>query len=81
MQDCSDSIANAQELLQSCAKPSICDLNRRFIECIRDCYFFQNVVEPTRQREIDPHSTLELIFTNEEHMIDDVCIETMIMQS
>ena len=54
---------------------NICDLNHRFIECIRDCYFFQHVTEPKRQRGTDTPSTLDLIFTNEEHMIDDVCIE------
>ena len=54
---------------------NICDFNHRFIECIRDCYFFQHVTEPTRQRGTDTPSTLDLIFTNEEHMIDDVCIE------
>ena len=32
---------------------NICDWNHRFIECIRDCYFFQHVTEPTRQRGTD----------------------------
>ena len=51
------------------------DLNHTFIECIRDCYFFQHITEPTRQRGTDTPSTLDLIFTNEEHMIEDINIE------
>ena len=51
------------------------DLYHTFIECIRDCYFFQHITEPTRQGGTDTPSTLDLIFTNEEHMIEDINIE------
>ena len=51
------------------------DLHHTFLECIRDCYFFQHITEPTRQGGTDTPSTLDLIFTNEDHMIEDINIE------
>ena len=44
----------------------------RFLECIRDCYYFQHVTEPTRQRGSDTPSTLDLILSNEEHMVKNL---------
>ena len=41
-----------------------------FLECIRDSYLYQHVTEFTRTRENNEHSTLDLIFTNEEGMVD-----------
>ena len=47
--------------------------NHKFIECIRDCFFFfQHVLEPTRQRGRDNPSLLDLIFTNEENMVENL---------
>lgn len=43
-----------------------------FLECIRDTYLFQHVKEPTRIRENNVPTTLDLIFTNAENMIDNL---------
>ena len=43
-----------------------------FLECIRDCYLFLHVKQPTRFRADQEPSTLDLIFTNEEHMINNI---------
>ena len=40
-----------------------------FVECVRDSYFFQHVIQPTRVRSGNEPSLLDLIFTNEEDMI------------
>ena len=54
---------------QRCKTNNDEDINHKFLECMRDCYLFQHVLEPTRQRGQNEPSTLDLIFTNEEHMI------------
>ena len=36
---------------------------KKFIECIRDCFLFQHITEYTRQRGNDRPSTLDLVFT------------------
>ena len=43
-----------------------------FLECIRDSYLFQHVKEPTRSRENNQLSILDLILTNEKNMIDSI---------
>ena len=43
-----------------------------FIESIRDSYLFQHVTEPTRIRENNEPSLLDLIFINEEEMVSDL---------
>ena len=48
------------------------DISFQFIECLRDCYLFQHVQEPTRQRGTDNPSTLDVLLTNEENMIADL---------
>ncbi len=47
----------------------------KFLECVRDCYLYQHITEPTRGRGSDTPSTIDLIFTNEEGMINtiDIC--------
>ncbi len=47
----------------------------RFLECVRDCYLYQHITEPTRGRGTDTPSTIDLIFSNEEGMINtiDIC--------
>ena len=42
----------------------------QFIECIQDLYWHQHVTAPTRYREGANPSTLDLIFSNEENLID-----------
>ena len=44
----------------------------KFIEAIRDCYFFQHVQQETRRRGNDQPSTLDLIFTDEEMQISEI---------
>ena len=57
---------------QRCKTNNDEDINYKFLECVRDCYLFQHVTEPTRQRGTNEPSTLDLVFTNEEHMIPQV---------
>ncbi len=47
----------------------------KFLECVRDCYLYQHITEPTRGRGTDTPSTIDLIFTNEEGMLNtiDIC--------
>ena len=56
----------------TCKSNNTDDIDHRFIECIRDCYLFQHVSEPTRKRGNDNPSTLDLLFSNEDHMISDL---------
>ena len=43
-----------------------------FLEIVRDSYLIQHVKEATRHRGTDRPSTLDLVFTNEEGMIDGI---------
>ena len=43
-----------------------------FIETLRDCFLYQNVTEPTRYRENQAHSLLDLIISNEEGTVQDL---------
>ena len=43
-----------------------------FLEGIRDCFLFQHIREPTIFRESQKPSILDLIFTNEENMVDKI---------
>lgn len=43
-----------------------------FLENIRDCYLIQHITQPTRFRENQQESCLDLIFTNEEMMVDSL---------
>ena len=43
-----------------------------FINCIQDVYWNQHITKPTRYREGEEPSTLDLVFTNEEAMIQQV---------
>jgi hypothetical protein len=45
-----------------------------FLGCIRHSYLYQHVTEFTRTKENSEPSTLDLIFTNEEGMVDDTRI-------
>ena len=53
----------------------------KFIETVRDCFLFQHISEPTRCRGKDQPHTLDLIFTNEENMVDKICIEAPLGKS
>lgn len=47
-------------------------IENRFLECIRDCYWQQHVHKPTRGRGSANPNVLDLIFTNEVNMVDDL---------
>ena len=53
-----------------CNSPDSNLFDNQFLECLKDCLFFQHVVENTRQRGSDAPSLLDLIITNEEGLID-----------
>ena len=57
---------------QSCLSQDTNDYSNRFLECIRDSYLFQHITEPTRQRGNDKPSTLDLVFSNEENMVNNI---------
>jgi exonuclease III len=46
--------------------------SENFLESIRDSYLFQHVMENTRMRENCEPSTLDLILTNDENMIEEL---------
>ena len=43
-----------------------------FLECVRDCYLFQHIKMPTRFRIGQEPSILDLVFTNEENMVNNI---------
>lgn len=43
-----------------------------FINCIQDLYWYQHISKPTRYRKGEEPSTLDLVFTNEEAMIQQI---------
>ena len=47
-------------------------IEHRFIECIKDLYLTQHIKEPTRYRKDNTPSILDLIFSNEENMIENI---------
>ena len=44
----------------------------KFVECIRDTFWFQHIKLPTRVRQGNEPSVLDLIFSNEENMVENV---------
>lgn len=45
---------------------------QQFIDKLDDLFLYQHVTEPTRYRHSQIPNTLDLIITNEEHMINDI---------
>ena len=43
-----------------------------FMECLRDCFLYQHVKEPTHVKSNQAANTLDLILTNEEGMIENL---------
>ena len=43
-----------------------------FLETVRDSFLFQQVSKPTRMREHENDSLLDLILTNEQNMVEDL---------
>ena len=58
--------------VQICKSYNPNNYSNRFIECVRDCFLTQHVQEPTRQRGSDNPSCLDLVFTNNEDLIDQI---------
>ena len=42
----------------------------KFTECVRDCFLHQHVKDPTHSRQNQAENILDLVFTNEEGMVD-----------
>ena len=52
-----------------------------FVECVKDCYWFQHIKETTRGRGTNNASLLDLVLTNEEGMVSDINIEAPLGKS
>lgn len=48
------------------------NITNMFIESVRDCYLYQHVEKPTRSRGKDNPTLLDLVFTNEEGMVNNL---------
>ena len=46
--------------------------SQKFIQTVQDAYLFQHITKPTRHREGQSSNCLDLIFTNEEEMIQHI---------
>ena len=55
-------------------------LSFRFNECIKDCFLYQHVLEPTRFRG-EQESTLDLVFTKEEEDVKNIEIDNPLGRS
>ena len=44
----------------------------QFLECVKDCFLYQHVRNITRFRAATEQSVLDVLFTNEENMINSV---------
>ncbi len=53
----------------------------QFRECLRDCFLTQHVTDYTHRRGDQRPSTIDLILTNEENMIEDLSIEAPLGKS
>ena len=47
-------------------------MEKKFLDCIQDTYLTQHIDEPTRWRGTDNPSLIDLVFTNEENMVNDI---------
>ena len=52
------------------------DISHKFLEALDDCFLSQHVTEPTRFRPGETPHTLDLIFSNEEGMVRNLCYES-----
>jgi exonuclease III len=52
-----------------------------FINCIQDLYWYQHVTTPTRYRAGEEPSTLDLVFTNEESMLEHISYQSPLGKS
>ena len=57
------------------------DINTMFLEKVRDCYLTQHIEDITRIRGGDRGSTLDLIFSNDETIIEDISVNSPLGKS
>ncbi len=53
----------------------------KFMECLRDCFLYQHVKDPTHYRGSQKPNTLDLLITNEEGMVDNIELNAPIGKS
>ena len=57
------------------------DLNSKFFECTRDCFFKQFISEPIRGRGLSQPTLIDLVLTNNSDIIDKVKLESPLGKS
>ena len=57
------------------------EVDFKFIEALRDGYFYQHVQQLTRIRGTDVPTLIDLILTNEEGMVNEVEIQSLLGKS
>jgi len=60
---------------------SVGEKENEFIETIRDCYLTQLILHPTRGRGLNKATTLDLLLTDNEDVIEDIKIESPLGKS
>ena len=58
-----------------------CDTQYEFQDTIRDSFWWHHTLQPTHGRGTDTPSLLDLVFSNEEDKISDICIEGPLVKS
>lgn len=53
----------------------------RFVECVKDCFLYQHILEPTRARLHNNPNILDLLFTNEEGAVDNLMYQSPLGKS
>ena len=53
----------------------------KFMECIKDCFLYQHCKTPNRGRGSNKQTTLDLLLTNEEGMVNEVEVQSPIGKS
>lgn len=61
--------------------PDVNNMATKFMECLRDCFLYQHVKDPTHYRGSQNPNTLDLLITNEEGMIDNITLNAPIGKS
>ena len=49
-----------------------CNRRIEFIECVRDSYLYQHITDPTRARGNNKPSTIDLVFTNDNDIVESI---------
>lgn len=52
-----------------------------FLDAVRDSYLFQHITAPTRWRSHERANTLDLVFTNEQNMVEDLAYDSPLGKS